>query len=243
MTDNSRPRTLKPVEHHRLADQAHEAIRGSILAGGFEPGERLVETRLASDLGMSRAPIREALQRLSKEGLVLERAHRGTFVLELGVVDIIDIYNLRLGLEATGLRLFMKRGATTTKLWTRIEQMERAADRDDIAAIVRAEFAFHRYIAEEAGNPFLTKVFSELEGRLMLVIAIDDAAFLRLHDVPAEHVPVVEAIETGDELRAVTVFEEHLLSTVGAAIERLGGDVSLLLRPLRREGSRASSKK
>jgi DNA-binding GntR family transcriptional regulator len=230
------PTKLKPVERHRLTDLAHSAIRESIVSGGFAMGERLVETQLASQLGMSRAPIREALQRLAKEGLVVEHAHQGTFVAELSGEDVVDIYNVRLGLEITALRLFMKNGLKTDSLRDRIEQMQRAADREDIAGVVRAELDFHRQIAVGAQNAVLMSLFTELEGRLMLVIAIDDAAFTRLHDIAAEHVPVVEAIEEGDELKAIAVFEDHLVSTVGQALERLGNDGSALLAPIASRG-------
>jgi DNA-binding GntR family transcriptional regulator len=223
---------LKPVDRHRLVDLAHAAIRESIVTGGFRMGERLVEAQLAAELDMSRAPIRESLQRLAKEGLVVERAHQGAFVTNLTARDVVDIYNVRLGLEVAALRLFLKRGVATVALRGRIQQMERAADRNDIATVVRAELDFHREIAAGAGNELMMKLFSELEGRLMLALGIDDASYERLHDVADEHIPVVEAIEAGDELNAIAVFEGHLLSTVGKALERLGGDDSGLLTRL-----------
>jgi DNA-binding GntR family transcriptional regulator len=239
------------VERYRLVDLAHAAIRESIVSGSFVMGQRLVETQLASDLGMSRAPIREALQRLAKEGLVVERAHQGAFVSEFSSTDVVDIYNVRLGLEVAAMRLFMKRGADTRPLRDCIEQMSRSADRGDIAGVVRAELDFHRAIVDGTGNKLLIDLFSGLEGRLLMVIAIDDAAFERLHDVAAEHQPVVRAIEKGDELQAIAVFEDHLLSTVGDALERLGGDGGELLAPMikpvssrsRRSSTRGGAKK
>lgn len=196
-------------------------------------GERLVETQLASDLGMSRAPVREALQRLAKEGLVTEHPHQGTFVTTLTAGDVVDFYNVRLGIETTAVRLFMHRHCSTEPLWAKIDAMARAAERDEVAAVVRAELAFHRVICEGSVNELLLRLFLEQEGRLMLVIGLDDAGFERLDDIAAEHEPLARAIESGSVEKAVTAMEEHVLSTVPELIARLGGDDSGLLEPLR----------
>lgn len=197
-------------------------------------GERLVETQLAADLGMSRAPIREALAQLNKEGLVIEHAHQGTFVTTMSAKDVVDFYNVRLGLETTALRLFMHRGCATDPLRAKIAAMASAAERDDIDGVVRSELEFHRLICAGAGNDLLMRLFEEQEGRLMLVIALDDASFERLHDVAAEHEPVLSSIESGNVSEAVTLMEEHVLSTVNDLIRRLEGDETDLLAPLAR---------
>jgi DNA-binding GntR family transcriptional regulator len=110
--------------------------------------------------------------------------------------------------------------------------MDKAATRGDRPAVVAAELEFHRRIALGAENNVLSSLFADLEGRVMMAMALDDASFENLHEVAAEHVPVVEAIERGQEQFAVAVFEHHLLSTVGEALKRLGGDTSALLTPL-----------
>lgn len=230
----SKGRTLKrkPVERKRLTDLAHAAIRESITAGHVGMGQRLVETQLAEELGMSRAPIREALRRLSEEGLVVEHPHHGTSVATLTADDVADLYNVRLGLEVVGLRCFVRRECPIGPLRDRIERMAKAAARGDRAGVVRAEFEFHRHIAEKSGNALLTKLFADLEGRLTMVMALDDQAFEDLHDVAAEHVPIVEALEAGDERLAVDLFEEHLVSTVGLLLDRLDGDPNAVLPPI-----------
>jgi DNA-binding GntR family transcriptional regulator len=237
---------LKPAQRDRLADQAHDAIRAAIVSGAFALGERLVETRLAADLQMSRAPVREALQRLFKEGLVNELPHQGTFVTSLTADDVADFYNVRLGLETTAVRLFMHRKNPTDGLWAKIAEMEQAAERDDMPAVVRAELEFHRVICEGSDNALLMRLFADQEGRLMLVIGLDDASFERLHDVAAEHEPVVRAIESGDPEAAVRCMEEHVLSTVTDLLARLGGSDEALLAPLavavRRKRPSAASK-
>ncbi len=224
---------LQPIERKRLVDLAHAAIREGIVAGDFSMGERLVETQLARDLEMSRAPIREALRRLVQEGLVEDQPHRGALVATMTAGDVTDLYNVRLGVEMIGLRLFIRHRASTQPLWQAIDDMERAAKRNHMAGVVTAEFEFHRRIAMGAENELLVSIFGDLEGRLMMALALDDASFEQLNDVPAEHIPIVDAIDSGEERAAVASFEEHLLSSVGALLDRLGGSQSDLLLPLR----------
>jgi DNA-binding GntR family transcriptional regulator len=223
---------LRPAARTRLTDHAYAAMRESIIAGRFRMGEHLVETELSAELQMSRAPIREALQRLASEGLVVERAHQGSFVAEFTADDVRDIYNVRVGLEITALRLFLARGAPTAPLRHEISEMERAAAKGKLAQVATAEFRFHRHIASESQNAFVERWFTDLEGPLMLVMAMDDALFEKIDEVAAEHVPVLEAIESGDEARAVRVFHEHIMSTVGHLLDRLGGDRTTLLQPI-----------
>jgi DNA-binding GntR family transcriptional regulator len=235
MTGTPKPERgrLQPVERKRLVDLAHEAIRESIVAGDFSMGDRLVETQLARELGMSRAPIREALRRLVQEGLVEDQPHRGAQVATMSASNIADLYNVRLGVETIALRLFIKHGASTKPLWLAIADMEKAAERNQTAAVATAEFRFHHSIAVATDSHLLMHIFGDLEGQLTLALALDDATFEQLGEVPAEHIPIVEAIDAGDEPLAVHAYEEHLVSSVGALLERLGGSPSDLLLPLR----------
>jgi DNA-binding GntR family transcriptional regulator len=233
MAPGSRPptRRLKPAARTRLTDHALEALRSSILNGDFAMGERLVETQLASELEMSRAPIREALQRLRQEGLVEERPHQGTFVCSLGASDVADLYNTRLGLEVVAIRLFVRGKNPTAPLWAEITAMERAAAKGARSQVVRHEMDFHRHIVGGADNHYLARVFHELEGQALLAMALDDAA-IDLEEIAAEHVPVVEAIETGNEAEAARAYHAHIVSTVDDVLERLGGATGIVLAPI-----------
>jgi GntR family transcriptional regulator of gluconate operon len=225
---------LQPPDRSRLTDGAYTALRNSILAGEFAMGAHLIEGKLAKALEMSRAPVREALRRLATEGLVEERARQGSFVREWSADEICDLYNVRIGLELTTLRQFMRRGADTQPLWAEISAMEKAATRGQMNAVVAAELGFHRHLAEGSENAMALGLFNDLEGPLLMVLTLDDASFTDLADIAKEHIPVVTAIEAGDERAAVRVFHEHLISTVDELIIRLDGDSSRLLPPVDR---------
>jgi DNA-binding GntR family transcriptional regulator len=219
---------LSPVNRQKLADLAYEAIRRSIVAGDFPMASRLVETKLAEQLGMSRAPVREALRRLLEEGLVSERPHHGTFVRTFAADDIIDLYNVRLALEATALRLFVRRGASTAPLREQIARRRAAAEDGDVSAVVAADFAFHEEVFRGSGNAILYDLFRNLAAQTLIAIALGDAAPARFAE---EHVPIVEALERADEDGAVGEFVRVVVSTVQRVAAKVGGDWRGLVVP------------
>jgi len=228
----TRPELLQvsPVKRAKLADLAYKSIRELIVSGRVKMGDRLIETQLSESLQISRAPIREALQRLESEGLVDGSPHQGAFVTILTARDVADLYNVRLGLETVALRQFMARKASTAPLHDALKRMEKAAASDDMGRLVRAELDFHRRIAEGSGNALLVKLFSDLEGRVLLALALDDALFENPEDIALEHVPTIEAIEAGDARHAEQILQEHIVSTVGDLLELLDGDPGSILR-------------
>ena len=97
---------LTPIEAPRsLAGDAADRIREEILAGGFRPGDHLVEAKIAEQLSISRGPVREAFKLLRAEGLLKEEPRRGTFVVSLSADDVREIYELRAALESAAGRL------------------------------------------------------------------------------------------------------------------------------------------
>lgn len=223
---------LAPLRSSSLADQVYEALRGSILAGRFEPGEQLVESRLASDLGVSRGPIRDALRQLAEDSLVVERPRSGAFVRELRAADLVEIYNVRLAIELLAMRLCVRGRASTRELRALIDAMTAAARAGDRETVVAAEMRFHSTLCELAGNTQLVRMFRRLEGPIHLALAMDDANYENLAEIADEHLPLVRAIEAGDEAVAVAELQEHVMSSIGELVNRLGGDSSQLIPPL-----------
>lgn len=226
----------------RLGDSAYQALRRSIIDGSLSMGEQLVETHIAEELRMSRAPVREAIKRLAVEGLVVQEPHLRARVLDLTAEDIADLHNVRLGLETTALRLFLARDGSTEPLRAHIAEMKAAAKEGDVDAVVTAELAWHRHINEGSGNRLLVRMFEDFEGRVVLAASLEDrimngpsgdgSSSTHLDFVVREHEAIVDAIDEGRHDAAVMLFEQHFASTVPALLERLGGDVSSLLGPM-----------
>lgn len=223
---------VAPIQQDSLAELAYRAIWEGIVSGRYAMGQRLVETSLANDFGISRGPVREALTRLYEEGLVEQLPRRGTYVRNFAARDLVDIYNVRLALEAAAARLVVRKRASLDSLHTIIDGMRIAALEGDFHAVVEHEFEFHREMCNQAGNPYLLAMFSGLAARIRLALTLDNQSFPDLLDVVAEHTELLERIRDGDEAAAVRATETHIVSTIGIIIRAHGIDPSELLAPL-----------
>jgi DNA-binding GntR family transcriptional regulator len=215
---------LPRINHLRLVDVAYEELRKRIVSGGFPMGSRLNEVHLASDLGVSRAPVREAVRRLSEEGLVVERPHQGAVVRELDAASLVDLYNVRAAIEPLAIRLATRRRLDTRPLQGLVERMAGAAKSGDYSLVARHELDFHSVICNGSGNPILIGIFHGLEGLVLMGLALDDSGYPDLEEVAREHQPLVDVIESGDENAAAETMAAHVLSNVGYLITRLGGN-------------------
>jgi DNA-binding GntR family transcriptional regulator len=223
-TRDGAPKTapLAQVERTSMAEQAYRAIRASMISGQFEPGTQLIETRLASALGISRGPVREALGRLRDEGLVEEVFHRGTFVREFNVRDLVDIYNLRLGIESVAIALATRQRSDTRALRQVKGEMAASARAGDLAAVTDAEVRFHHELCVASGNGYVVSAFDGLSGQLQMALSLDySATSMGIADIPEDHEPLIDAVETQTEAVAVERLEAHILKSVDPVIARL----------------------
>jgi DNA-binding GntR family transcriptional regulator len=229
-------RRLGRLEHGSLSERAYEAIRSSIISGRLEPGERLIEDALAEDLGVSRAPVREAFRRLADEQLVVERPRHGTYVREFTAKDFVDTYNLLSAIESLAVRLIVRNRVSLEPLRRIVEEMSEAAEEGNLPRVVEIELAFHRKLCSVAGNRQLENVFRLLSGMAGMALSLDDATYEDVRDIAAEHYPLLdvieEAMETGEEERAVFAIRSHIRASLGEVMNRLGGDPSDVLYPL-----------
>jgi DNA-binding GntR family transcriptional regulator len=215
---------LQRISHRRLVDVAFEELRKRIVSGAFPMGSRLNEVRLAADLGVSRAPVREAVRRLSEIGLVVERPHQGAVVRDLDAAALVDLYNVRTAIEPLAIRLATRRGFDTKPLRALVDRMAAAARSGDYTLVARHELDFHATICSNSGNEILMGIFRGLEGLVLMGLALDDSGYPDLEEVAREHEPLIDLIDSGDENAAAKAMTAHVLSHVGYLIERFGGN-------------------
>jgi DNA-binding GntR family transcriptional regulator len=223
------PRRLAPLAPHSLAELAYESIRESVLSGRFAMGERIVEARIAEELGTSRAPVREALRRLGEERLVVERPRYGSYVREISAGDFIDIYNLRIALETAAIRLVTRRQPSLGPIEDTIRRMDRAASAGQMNKVLDLELAVHQEICEASGNSYLAAAFHSVAGPVRMALGVDAVDNQTPAEIAAEHPPLLEAIRSGDEDHAAATIRNHIVASVGPVLERLGGRVEDLL--------------
>ena len=195
-----------------LADEVADSLRDFILAGRFPSGERLNEVRLATELGISRGPLREALQHLRGEGLLEVVRGRGSFVVAVSIDDVVDIYELRAAIEGRAARLLAVRRdpRALRELRTLLGRLDRAAAGGRAELVRRHDLAFHEAICRLTGNRRLHQVFVGNVPILRSLLKLDEILYSSQPLLAREHDVLLEAIESGDPDRAEAEVVRHL---------------------------------
>lgn len=207
-----------------LSDQIKDRLLQAILDGRYPPGARIVETRVARELGTSQAPVREALRDLEALGVVETAAFRGARVRRPSAAELLEAFAIRAELESLAARLAIPRltDADIDKLDGYVTEMQRAAAAGDTHAEATADAAFHGRIVEMAGNSTLLRVWRTLEpfSRTYITIVAPGADRRQIAD---EHLPVLGALRRRDPTLATEVLHEHF-ANAAAMLGRLWGD-------------------
>jgi DNA-binding GntR family transcriptional regulator len=216
-----------------LASMVGERIRSDIIDGVLAPGTQLNEVELAESFGVSRGPVREAIQRLIQEGLLRSEPHRGVFLPVLSGEDIDDIYLAREALETAAIRRITgtPRAVSSYKALDRIVRaMESAEKSDDWKTVVSRDLDFHTALVAAADSPRLERMFTTVisETRLcllMLTEAYDQREDLvrRRDDLVDEHRQILDLVRADDVEGAVAVLKKHFEGAMGTLRRRLDG--------------------
>jgi DNA-binding GntR family transcriptional regulator len=193
-----------------LREQVKELILERILNGTYTPGERLVETRIATELGTSQAPVREALRDLEILRFVESEPFRGSRVREVSQEELTEIYPVRAAIEEVAAREAATRlGGDVDALEAELDAMHQAADANDLHAQVEHDVAFHRLIVEASGNSILLETWLSLGiGPRTIVTALRTG--LDGHEIAERHRPVLEALRARDPEAAGTALRRHV---------------------------------
>jgi DNA-binding GntR family transcriptional regulator len=193
-----------------LRQSVYDALIDLIVGGELPPGQHMVETDLARQLGVSRQPIREALHRMEAEGWVDLRPSQGAFVHVPTDSEVDELLDVRALLEAETARLAAASETSPARL-ARLREICRegqaAAEADDFAGAVAANNAFHAEIAAVGGNAVLAELADIVGRRVQWYYRM--VAPARGHGSWAEHAEMIEAIEAGDPERAQALARKH----------------------------------
>ncbi|WP_030166681.1 GntR family transcriptional regulator [Spirillospora albida] len=194
-----------------LAEQIREFLVEGISAGRWEPGERIVERRIATELGVSQGPVREALRQLEAQRLIETLPNRGARVRKFTEEDLAEIFPVRAGLERTAAELALPRiEQRLDALTEHNRRLAEAARHDDRHEQTRLSIAFHREIVASAGNRLLVSVWEGLDIELWTTLS------LRLHNTEiysksAEHAELIEAFRRRDP-DAPRMLHDHVMN-------------------------------
>lgn len=197
-------------------------LRTAIHTGEFAPGERLVERRLAADLGVSHIPVREALTRLSDEGLVTREPRRGARVAALSARGLEEVSSLRILLEQFAAVRLQSRwdGTHEAELRSIVDRMAAAAADGDVQTKTDLDQRFHDRVCELAGHELLAQVAAQLRSRVRAFMHVANVAMARdeLTAQARSHDALLDAIAHGDPEGVRAAVAEHI-TAAGARVD------------------------
>lgn len=192
-----------------LRERVYEALLELITTRALRPGQHLVESELAGHLGVSRQPVREALQRLNTEGWVDLRPAQGAFVHEPTDAEADQLLSVRTLLEAEAARMAAANSGTAgiAALEELCARGEQAVADDDVDLVVATNAAFHAKVMELAGNAVLSELAAQVDRRVRWYYT--PVARQRGKTSWEEHRTLIDAIRARDEARATAVMRAH----------------------------------
>lgn len=191
--------------------QVYQILRESILTGKFRPGERLLELKLAQELGVSRSPIREALRMLEQDGLV-NTMDSGTVVNPMEVEDIEEIYQCRIATEpyAGFLAALKIKEEEIEELEQLVNEAEVAYDQKEFERVVDLNTAFHDQIVHISGNGRLSEIVDKIRSLSILARNTELKVYSRPRDYLDEHKEIVKALKEKDAHIVECVIRKHI---------------------------------
>ena len=214
MADRGRTR-LERLEPRALSRRIVEQLKRVIIGGELRPGDRVLETDLAEQLGVSRGPVREAFRQLEQEGLLVSYPHRGTFVASVPEDEIEEVYALRAQIEVYAARRVVARQPEEAArvLQEIVDGMEAAVRADDLPALADRDLQFHDTLLELSGYQGLHRIWRSMDGLVRArtyatLGAMDDSDFVSR--TARIHQPIIDAIRAADADAAERAVTEHI---------------------------------
>jgi len=207
-----------------LSEQVKDLLLQGIMAGRYPPGSRIVETRVARELGTSQAPVREALRDLGALGVVEINAFKGARVRRPSAAELLEAFAVRTELECLAARLALPRitPSDLDALGDCLEEMRRAACAGEVHAEAAADATFHGLVMDIAGNATLKRVWRNLEPFSRTYITLGVPGADRLH-ITNLHAPVLDALARGDPDYVADALRRHF-AEAAAMLGSLWGD-------------------
>lgn len=201
------------LQNHRpLREIVYEELKREILVGEIAPGTRMMEIELADEMGVSRTPVREAIRKLEKEGLVTIEPRKGAYASDVSIKDMVDVLEVREDLEAMAAALAAQRVTEEEKkaLLDATLEYQKAVESEQTEDIIRCDEGFHQLIVNCSGNKTLIQLFSQVQELALRFRYLYYDDFSRYERMPLEHREIEEAILSGNFEEARVAAGEHV---------------------------------
>ncbi|WP_415199160.1 GntR family transcriptional regulator [Silvibacterium sp.] len=202
-----------------LTELSYRSIKEQLLVGTLREGARLTEEQLSSQLGISKSPVREALNRLEAEGLICIEARRGAYVREFSPKEVKDLYDFREVLELHSIASAEITPALLSKLADSIDRTKMYLESGDKAKHVEEDLYFHATLASASGNDEFSRVFQNIQQKSLL------CRYKTYHlsggTAPASHGKIYLALCANDRPAAMAAMSEHVRYVKDRLVEAL----------------------
>lgn len=221
-------REIQRPNNEPLPEFAYRELRNAILDGAFAPGEMLRQDEVASRLGVSRSPLREAMPRLEAEGIVVLKPRRGYAVASMEAEDVIEVFELRclietdLAVRAAGQRTD-EDVATVRGTVERMSLIAGAADDADYSQWFELNQRFHEELLRPARRPYHERALYNCRGLIEAYIRMEVRFTGDLSEAQGEHAEMVDALTAGDGERLARLVREHCIHTRDRLLKGLAG--------------------
>jgi DNA-binding GntR family transcriptional regulator len=206
-----------------LSEQVKEELLDEILSGKYQPGDRLVESQIAREMGISQSPVREALRDLVAMRFVEVSPYKGARVRRVQQREVLEIYPVRAALEELAGRLAAERiKGHLSELEAVVAGMTDAVAAGDARKVASLDVQFHRIILGATGNDILIETWNSLmiEARTFVTTKNLLNAGIGIDDMAKLHQPIIDALREGDPARCGAVMREHV-ETFGQTMARI----------------------
>lgn len=205
----------QPIRPARsLAEQVYEQLRRSIVSGELPPGARIVELDIAAQMGTSQGPVREALQRLERTGLVQRRSHSATFVTALVLDEMYELFSIRSVIEGFAIRRTVAciTPEQCDQLAHLTDLMREEGRREDMLGLTVYDLEFHRLICKWSGNATLLRAWDPLYSQIQrFVVRTHRNYFPSVTAVADTHDPIVAALRQHEVEKVTPLIQEHIM--------------------------------
>jgi DNA-binding GntR family transcriptional regulator len=214
--------SIRPIARRVFREDVKEYLINAILSGQLKPDERIIETRLAQELGISQGPVREALRDLDLFGFVVCEPFRGARVRRFSPADLVGIYPIRAALEGLAARSAAARVdadfiARLEALFARVRQMAAVGDRH---AYMEADNAFHEAIVLHSGNSWLSRFWQNMNLPMTTIVTVT-LTTRSLPELAERHLPILAALTAGDAGAAEAAMRLHIEEISGWVLAAL----------------------
>jgi DNA-binding GntR family transcriptional regulator len=194
------------------ADVIADQLRDAIARGALSEGQQLTEVELATDFGVSRGSIREAMQRLVQEGLLIAIPNRGMFVTEISPDDVIDLYNARRAIEASAALALLSnpQPAVLESLKREYESMTAAVRSGSTRDMTAADQRFHEALVDSLRNRRLERMAQTFLVETRLCLTRLEGKYELPQEAVDEHLGIIQAIESGTALDVLEAINIHM---------------------------------